>query len=234
MKVLAPSLNPIFRSDTQGRLLARLFLDTNAEFTITELSTHVGCSAPTVLREVERAELAGLLRSRKIGPSRLVRADTQHPLHDSMSTLILSTFGPPLILSQTFIGLPKSDAVIIFGSWAARFAGRPGYSPQDIDVLVIGAPETRTLHAAASAAERQIGLEVNAISRPSADWLSGEDPFISELRSNPVLPILVDEDARALRADLEQLLQMGSRQGAVEPRKINNSRSSRARRTEPG
>lgn len=78
MKVLAPSLNPIFRSDTQGRLLARLLLDPETEFTITELSHHVGCSAPTVLREVERAELAGLVRTRKIGPSRMVRTDDRH------------------------------------------------------------------------------------------------------------------------------------------------------------
>ena len=85
------------------------------------------------------------------------------------------------------------------------------------------------MHAAASAAEREIELEVNAISRPSADWLNEVDPFISQLRSNPILPILVDEDAHALRADLTQLVQMRSQERAVEPRKINNSRSSRVR-----
>ncbi|MCU0271098.1 MAG: hypothetical protein MUF83_20990, partial [Acidimicrobiales bacterium] len=74
MKVSAPSLAPMLRSDTQGRLLARILADPAREHNLTELVEWTGSSMPTVSREVDRAERAGIVRSRKTGPTRLVRA----------------------------------------------------------------------------------------------------------------------------------------------------------------
>ena len=40
MKVAAPSLAPILRSDTQGRILARLLADPDKSFNLSELTRH--------------------------------------------------------------------------------------------------------------------------------------------------------------------------------------------------
>jgi hypothetical protein len=55
MKVPAPSLAPILRSDTQGRILARLLADPNKTYNLSELVEWAGSSMPTVQREVGRA-----------------------------------------------------------------------------------------------------------------------------------------------------------------------------------
>ncbi len=40
-----------------------------------------------------------------------------------------------------FAGLEGVVQVVIFGSWAARYEGERGLPPNDVDVLVVGAPD---------------------------------------------------------------------------------------------
>jgi DNA-binding transcriptional ArsR family regulator len=50
--------------------------DPGCELSLTEISNLTGAPHPSVYREVQRAELAGLVTSRRVGNTRLVRADT--------------------------------------------------------------------------------------------------------------------------------------------------------------
>jgi len=205
MKVAAPSLAPILRSDTQGRLLARILTDPDEEHSLTELVEWTGSSMPTVSREVDRAERAGLVISRKAGPTRLVRTNEDHPLYPAVRRLILGTYGPPAVIAETFADLAGAEAVVLFGSWAARYLGQPGHAPNDIDVLVIGEVDLDAVHDAAEGAERQIGLPVQATARTRQAWLDAHDSFIREVRSRPLVTVLVDDQAGTLAADLTRL-----------------------------
>lgn len=205
MKVTPPSLAPMLRSATQGRLLARILADPAQEHNLSELVKWTGSSMPTVSREVNRAERAGIVTSRKTGPTRLVRANESHPLYPAVRQVILGTFGPPAVIGETFAGLAGAEAVVLFGSWAARYLGRPGRAPNDVDVLVIGDVDLEAMHDAADAAERVIGLPVQATARPREAWLDAEESFIREVRSRPLVIVLVDDQARVLAADLEHL-----------------------------
>jgi hypothetical protein len=42
-----------------------------------------------------------------------------------------------VVIAEEF-AIPGVKQVVIFGSWAARYAGRAGPPPHDIDVLVVG------------------------------------------------------------------------------------------------
>lgn len=207
MKVAAPSLAPMLRSDTQGRLLARILADPTKAHNLTELVEWTGSSMPTVSREVDRAERAGIVRSRKTGPTRLVRANEGHPLYPAVRQLILGTYGPPAIVAQTFADLTGAGAVVLFGSWAARYLGEPGRAPNDIDVLVIGEVDLDAMHDAADAAEPRIGLPVQATARTRTAWLEAQESFIREVRSRPLVVVLVDDPASAVATDLEHLHQ---------------------------
>ncbi|WP_334143535.1 winged helix-turn-helix domain-containing protein [Rhabdothermincola sp.] len=195
----------MLRSETQGRLLARILADPAKEYNLTELVEWTGSSMPTVSREVDRAEQAGIVTSRKVGPTRLVRANPDHPLYPAVRQLILGTYGPPAVIAETFADLAGAEAVVLFGSWAARFLGRPGRAPNDIDVLVIGEVDLDAMHDAADAAEHQIGLPVQVTARTRQAWLDADESFIREVRSRPIVPVLVDDRAATLAADLEQL-----------------------------
>jgi DNA-binding transcriptional ArsR family regulator len=76
----APSLLPILRSQQQqqqGEILALLLGDPDLDLSLTEIARLTGVPHPSVFREVERAERAGLVTSRKVGNNRLVRV---HPV----------------------------------------------------------------------------------------------------------------------------------------------------------
>ena len=204
MKVPAPSLAPILRSDTQGRILARLLADPTKGYNLSELVDWAGSSMPTVQREVSRAEKAGIVTTEKVGPTRLVRANRDHPLFDALSRVLLATYGPPAVVADEFQGIDAADAVLLFGSWAARYLGQPGRAPNDVDVLVIGSSDRDAVDDAAERVERRVGLPVQATVRTRAQWEAVRESFIQEVRSRPLVLVLVDEDS-PLAIELRQL-----------------------------
>lgn len=202
MKTVASSLAPILRSDTQGRLLARLLIDPSREYNLSELARWAASSMPTVQREIDRAERAGIVSTRKVGPARVVRANVDHPLYGAVQRLILGTFGPPAVVAQEFADIGGAQAVVLFGSWAARYLGEPGRAPNDVDVLVIGEPDHDEVDDAAERAEGAIGLPVQATIRSLSQWTDERESFIREVKSRPVVPVLVDEAGGELDDDL--------------------------------
>jgi len=206
MKVAASSLAPVLRSDTQGRILARLFDDPDTEYTVTELAEGAGTSFPTAQREINRAVEAGIAIERRVGQARLVRANAAHPLFGAMRQLLVATYGPPAVIGREFAHIDGALAVVLFGSWAARYAGDPGRAPNDIDVLVLGDPDRDAVDDAAERAERQIGLPVQATVRSLGQWNRGRESFITEVKRRPLVPVLVDEEQHPdLARELERL-----------------------------
>jgi len=205
MKVVAPSLAPVLRSDTQGRILARLLVDVTQEHSLSELADWADTSFPTALREVRRAERAGIVLTWKVGNTRLTRANVAHPLHRALRELIVATYGPPSVIAQEFGALEDVQAVLLFGSWAARYLGDPGSPPNDIDVLVIGDPERRAVEDAAERAEETIGMPVQATIRSPRQWREATEGFIAEVKIRPLVPLLLDPDDPDLAAELTRL-----------------------------
>lgn len=210
MKVPAPSLAPILRSDTQGRLLARLLADPEAEYTLTSLAEWAQTSFPTVLREINRAEQAGIVTVRNVGRARLARANTDHPLFGPLRALIVATYGPPAAVAREFAELKGAHAVVLFGSWAARYRGEPGRAPNDVDVLVIGSPDHDAVDDAAERSERQIGLPVQATVRSLGQWRASRESFIREVKSRPLVTVLVEDADADVSNELERLEESGS------------------------
>ncbi|MBS9533273.1 winged helix-turn-helix transcriptional regulator [Mycobacterium sp. M1] len=190
MRSIAPALLPIFRSPHQAALLSRLFLPTD-EVAMTELARDLGIPLTTLHREVERLEEAGLLSSRRVGRTRLIRADRRHPAARALSELLTTTFGPAQVVAEEFTGL-DADAVIIFGSWARRHAGETGPFPGDIDVLVVGdGIDTTAADRCADAAQRRLGVAVSPVVRTIAAWAAAPpDPLVAGIRTQPHLQVL--------------------------------------------
>lgn len=203
MKAPPSSLAPILRSDTQGRILARLLTDPTKSYNLSELVEWVGSTMPTVQREVRRAADAGIVETERVGPTRIVRANPDHPLFDALRQIVLATYGPPIVVAREFADIDGTDAVLLFGSWAARYLGQPGRAPNDIDVLVIGAPDRDEVDDAAERAEQAIGLPVQATVRSRAHWSTEQDSFIREIRSRPLLVVLTDDPEIADDVDTE-------------------------------
>lgn len=194
-KTEAPKLLPLLRSRQQGEILALLLGDPELEASVTDIAAMAGVPISSVHREVERAEAAGIVTSRRIGNVRLVRADTDSPYYRGLADVLVKAFGPPQVLAEVLDDVDGVEAAHIFGSWAARWAGEGADRPvADIDVLVLGAPDRDRLYAALSVAEKRLGRPVQDAIRP-ADWIAeGTGSFHATVVSRPLVPINLGQD----------------------------------------
>jgi DNA-binding transcriptional ArsR family regulator len=201
MRTEAPALLPIFRSQQQGELLARLLLDPERESTVTELAAAVGAPKQTVQGEVERLVVAGILRDRRQGRNRLVRANVEHSAFGPLSQLVMQTFGPQGVVAEEFGAVRGVERVVIFGSWAARFLGEPGPPARDIDVLVVGKTSRMAVFEAADRAQRRIGIEVNPESASVSQWENPRDwALLVEIQNRPFVEVFTRRAASAATA----------------------------------
>ncbi|MEE8376036.1 MAG: winged helix-turn-helix domain-containing protein [Acidimicrobiia bacterium] len=194
MKVSGPPLLPILRSENQARLLTAILLSPEREFTLSELANEVGVSLSTVTREIQRASEAGLVVTREVGRAKVVSADTDSVLSEPLTRLLLLSFGPVVVVAEELAGIGGIEAAYIFGSWAARYVGQAGPSPQDLDVLIIGTPDRDVVYAAADRIERRVGRPAQVTFRSLNRWNEpGEDSFLQEVRKRPLIPVGLPE-----------------------------------------
>lgn len=183
----APELAPIFRSDAQGEILARLLLAPDRRHTIADLAAMTGTSYASTHREVLRLLRAGLLVEDRVGRHHQLSADTTSPAYAPLVQLLLLTYGPVTVVPGALAGVSGIDEAYLYGSWAARRAGEPGSPPGDVDVLLVGSPSRAAVYAAADEAERALGREVNMRVVPTAIWAEATDPFVRTLRDRPLV-----------------------------------------------
>jgi DNA-binding transcriptional ArsR family regulator len=191
----APSLLPIFRSRQQADLLTYLLASPEVEISLRDLAGRLGTPYASVHREIERAEAAGVIRSRKVGNTRLVRANTASPYFEGLSQVLIRAFGPPAVLAEALRPVDGIAAAYAYGSWAARYYGSEGQrAVEDLDLLVLGEPDRDHLYAAVAAAEPRLGRPIQVTVR-EADWLeNGEGSFHDTVVSRPMVPIPLNDD----------------------------------------
>jgi hypothetical protein len=183
------------RFQQQGEILALLLGDPDLELSLTDIAARTGAPHPSVYREIQRAELAGLVTTRKIGSTRLVRANTASPYYAGLSEVLTRAFGVPAVLAQALRSMQGIVTAYIYGSWAARHEGQAGQRPvEDIDVLILGDPDRDQLYAAISAAEKRLGRPIQATIRDPA-WLdSGTGAFHDTVTSRPLIELPLARD----------------------------------------
>jgi DNA-binding transcriptional ArsR family regulator len=178
---------PILRSQQQGEILALLLGDPDLELSLTEIAARTGAPHPSVHREIERAEQAGVVITRKVGNTRLVRANTASPYYAGLAEVLTRAFGVPAVVPEALRPAHGIAATYIYGSWAALHEGQTGQRPVgDIDVLILGEPDRDQLYAALSDAEECLGRPVQTTIR-EANWLdTGSGAFHDTVTSRPL------------------------------------------------
>ena len=120
-----PPLLPLLRSRLQAEVLTLVLLHPDREWTMTELASRVGSAVSSVQREIVRAEQAGVMTSRRVGKTRLVKA-AGSPITGPLTGLLLRSFGPRQFLADELSDVPGIESAYLFGSWGCplRRAGK--------------------------------------------------------------------------------------------------------------
>lgn len=189
MKNSFPTLAPLLRSDSQGLLLAALYLDPNREFTLSELARLSKTSVASVMREVDRLLEAEYLLERRVGRSRLVQVNSEHRLSRNVKELVLYAYGPQIVIHRLLeinTGIVEAH---IFGSWARRLNGIAGVDPQDVDVALVGEMSMREITELSSRASMQTGREVNMQIVSESEWLNPSTSFWKTVKEGELVQI---------------------------------------------
>ncbi|NNG36488.1 winged helix-turn-helix transcriptional regulator [Nakamurella sp. DB0629] len=189
MRTKAPALLPLFRSELQAKLLSRLLL-TDDEIGVSALARVLGAPQPTVHRETARLVEAEILVDRWVGRIRLVSANRANPAYPPLRQLLTIVFGPSALLTSALADVEGIERALIYGSWAARSAGKTGPPPHDIDVLIVGDPDPETLHDALTGVEERLCREVNYVTVSPDTWAARDsDPFLSSIAAGPAVDL---------------------------------------------
>ncbi|WP_284534150.1 ArsR family transcriptional regulator [Nocardioides sp. T2.26MG-1] len=170
-------------------MLALTYLNPDREFSVTDMASHAGASVKTVAHEVERLVQTGLLTDRRMGTSRLVRSVRDSVLTRPLTDLLAVTYGPLPVLTDALSGVEGVEQAYIYGSWAARYMDEAGAVPGDVDVLVIGDADLDDLDELAREAETVLRREVNIRRLRRSAWETGQDAFVSTIRSRPLVEL---------------------------------------------
>jgi DNA-binding transcriptional ArsR family regulator len=189
MRTAPPDLLPLFRSAGQARLLARVFLRANAPAPIAELARELGLDDGGLTREADRLERAGLIRSERVGRSRILRPNPDSPYYSDLFGLLMTAFGPAAVVGPALAGISGVERAYLFGSWAARYTGAEGPPPDDVDVLIVGEADRGAVYRAASALSDVLRREVNPTIVSPERWEAQEDGFVRDVRSSPLVPL---------------------------------------------
>ncbi len=187
MRVKAPGIAPIFRSPLQERLLGELLCRSGVSRTVSELAQALEATLSTVAREVNRLASYGYLTVTVQGRNHLVGVNWDHPQVAPLARLLDVTYGPYVYVAEALSEVPGVEDAYIFGSWAARHAGKTGPVPHDVDVVVVGTASVMEVGAALSTVSRRLLMDVQPYVVSSGEWKSSTDQFIAELKKNPLV-----------------------------------------------
>lgn len=190
MRTPAPSLLPLFRSEMQVRLLALLLLQPERSWTLQELAATLGAPQSSVHRELNRAEMAGIIRRDSGARPHHFRAATDEPLHEPLAALLRRSVG---VEEQLRMALERSDvqAAVIYGSWAGE-SRRPD---SDIDVLVVGDADLRELRRRVRPVGKTAGRTVDLTVLAADEFLrlvADRSSFARRVLEGPRTPLVGD------------------------------------------
>ncbi|MDZ7578031.1 MAG: helix-turn-helix domain-containing protein [Candidatus Nanopelagicales bacterium] len=188
MRTAAPLPLPLFRSDSQARILSAVFLS-DEPLSVHNLSQRTDIPYSTTHREVGKLLAAGLLSQRRVGNTRLITPNVDSPFFTPLRELLERAFGPEPLLRDRLSELPGVVFAAIYGSWAERAAGVEGDAPHDIDVLVVGEPDAKDVYRVCRDIGTRLDRQVNPTILSESEW-QRQTPFLKQVRKGPLVTLI--------------------------------------------
>ena len=190
-------LESLFTSRIRVRILSFLLFSPEAH--VRKIARETGAAPIQASKELKRLEKAGIVTSRKMANLTLYSAASACPFLEELRRIFIKTEYVADYFKEQLRG---ADFALIYGSFAQGNITQTS----DIDLLIIGDIDRKGFDAAADAAERTLGREVNPViwtrEQLGAKKQSG---FVRQIISGPIIMIKGEEkDARAaMGADLQ-------------------------------
>jgi predicted nucleotidyltransferase len=169
-----------FRSETRRRLLAYYFTNPTAQLHVRELAAQLSVDHSNLSKELRRLETQGLLLSRVSGRQKYFELNRAYPLLEELRGIVMKTIGVGPVITAAIADIGGIENAWMYGS----FASGQQDAASDIDVLIIGTPDTETLAKAIRRVSKQLGREINYTVMSATELKrrrTRKDPFLENV-----------------------------------------------------
>lgn len=144
------------RSGVRRDVLRAFFERPRFEGHVRDIARQTSRGVSAVGRELARLEEAGVLRSKRVGRSRVYQLDADSTVVRDLRPLVQRSIGAEGILRNALTNVESIEEAFIYGSY-----GSSTETPlSDVDVFVVGRPD-EVMWERIVEAQRELGREIN-------------------------------------------------------------------------
>ena len=183
----------IAKSKIRQDLLALFFTNPSKKYYLREIQRILVYSAGSIRRELLKFQKDNLFNTQREGNLLYYALNIQHPLFKELKAIVAKTVRIEGSLRNTLSSVEKIKIAFIYGSFAAK--REKGTS--DIDLMIIGNPDTSQLNEKIAALEKRLNREINPTVYSLAEYKtrkSAKSGFIMDLLRNPKIMVIGKED----------------------------------------
>jgi len=183
----------IAKSKIRQDLLALFFTNPNKRYYLRELERIFGYSAGSIRRELLKYQKDDLFKTKKVGNLLYYSLNTNHPLYKELKSIVFKTVGVEGSLKKELSSIEKIKISLIYGS----FASEQYKATSDIDLMIIGDPDTSELNERIARLEQKLKREINTNVYSLEEYKAkkkSKSGFILDLLRNPKIMLIGIED----------------------------------------
>jgi len=183
----------ITKSKIRQALLTLFFTNPSQQCYIRELERLLGYSVGSIHRELLKFQKDGLFNTQKVGNLLYYSLNTRHPLFNELKSIVSKTVGVEGSLKKALQSINKIKIAFIYGS----FANKKERAISDIDIMVIGNPNTSDLNEKIMELEKLLKREINPTIYSSKEYKNkkkSKSGFIADILKNPKIMLIGKKD----------------------------------------
>jgi predicted nucleotidyltransferase len=183
----------IAKSKIRQDLLALFFTNPSKKYYLREIQRILGYSAGSIRRELLKFQGDNLFNTQREGNLLYYALNVEHPLFKELKAIVAKTVGIEGSFRNALSSVEGIKVAFIYGSFAAK--REKGTS--DIDLMIIGNPDTSQLNEKIATLEKKLGREINSTIYALAEYIGkkkAKSGFIMDLLKNPKIMVIGRED----------------------------------------
>jgi predicted nucleotidyltransferase len=183
----------ISKSKIRQDLLTLFFTNPSQKYYLRELHRELGYSAGSIRRELLKFQEDNLFNTQRVGNLLYYTLNTKHPLFRELKMIVFKTVGVEGRLRNTLSSIHGISVAFIYGSYARR----KEKDSSDIDLMIIGNPDTSRLNEKIAEVEKRLKREINPTLYSLEEYRRKKkttNGFIMELLKNPKIMMIGKED----------------------------------------
>jgi predicted nucleotidyltransferase len=181
------------KSQVRQSILALFFTNPAKRYYLRELERMLGYSAGSIRRELLKFQQDNLFITQQMGNLLYYSVNTKHPLFKELKSIVAKTAGVEGSLKKLLQSIKGVQIAFIYGS----FAQSKEKNGSDIDLMIIGSPDTSQLNEQIARLERKLEREINYTVYSPEEYMekqTTESGFVLEVLRKPKIMLIGCED----------------------------------------